>query len=114
MTPKIVSQAIRGLLVFKGQHKVDETLKPLLQHENETVRTIIQQAYLNTQKIAEDKLKHKECYDYLKNTVVLGDVRKTLQAIPNESFHLTFTSPPYYNARDYAIYPSYQAYLSVF
>ena len=32
--------------------------------------------------------------------------------MPNESFHLTFTSPPYYNARDYSIYKSYKAYLT--
>lgn len=31
--------------------------------------------------------------------------------MPNESIHLTFTSPPYYNARDYSIYVSYEAYL---
>jgi DNA modification methylase len=31
--------------------------------------------------------------------------------VPDESIHLTFTSPPYYNARDYSIYASYQAYL---
>ncbi|HAS16556.1 MAG TPA: hypothetical protein DCR39_01330 [Nitrospiraceae bacterium] len=30
---------------------------------------------------------------------------------PDESIHLTFTSPPYYNARDYSIYQSYQEYL---
>lgn len=36
---------------------------------------------------------------------------EALKYVPNESVHLTFTSPPYYNARDYSIYPSYQAYL---
>ena len=47
----------------------------------------------------------------MKNKVIQGDVRKTLKLIPNESIHLTFTSPPYYNARDYSIYKSYQEYL---
>lgn len=54
---------------------------------------------------------HAETYDFLKNTVVNGDVLEVLKYVPNESVHLTFTSPPYYNARDYSIYPSYQAYL---
>jgi DNA modification methylase len=36
---------------------------------------------------------------------------EVLKYVPDESVHLTFTSPPYYNARDYSIYPSYQAYL---
>lgn len=47
----------------------------------------------------------------MKNTVVRGDVLDILALIPDESIHLTCTSPPYYNAREYAIYPTYQAYL---
>lgn len=40
-----------------------------------------------------------------------GDVVDTLRHVPDESIHLTFTSPPYYNARDYSIYQSYDEYL---
>jgi DNA modification methylase len=109
--PKIVSQAIRGLLVFKGDKEIDEKLKTLIDHENETIQAVIRKEYFSDRSISKDKLKHPESYDYLKNTVVLGDVRETLKLIPDESFHLTFTSPPYYNARDYSIYPSYKAYL---
>jgi DNA modification methylase len=43
--------------------------------------------------------------------VVNADVLEALKNVPDESIHLTFTSPPYYNARDYSIYPSYDAYL---
>lgn len=109
--PKIVSQAIRGLLVFKGQRKIDKRLQKLIEHENEIIKVIIQKEYFSSFKKSKDKLKHEESYDYLKNTVVLGDVRKILKEVPDESFHLTFTSPPYYNARDYSIYKSYKAYL---
>lgn len=109
--PKIITQAIRGLLVFKGQNKIDRILKELVRHENEIIEATIQKEYFSSAKISKDKLKHKESYDYLKNTVVLGDVRKILKKIPDESFHLTFTSPPYYNARDYSIYKSYKSYL---
>jgi len=109
--PKIISQAIRGLLVFKGDEEIDKKLKKLIEHENETIQAVIRKEYFNKKNISKDKLKHPESYDYLKNTVVLGDVRDTLKLIPDESFHLTFTSPPYYNARDYSIYPSYKAYL---
>lgn len=45
--------------------------------------------------------------DYLKNTVVEGDVLEILNYVPENSIHLTFTSPPYYNARDYSIYANY-------
>ncbi len=40
------------------------------------------------------------------------EVREVLKYVEDESIHLTFTSPPYYNARDYSIYPSYEAYLN--
>lgn len=109
--PKIVSQAIRGLLVFKGESDIDEALKELVNHENEMVRTVIYKEYFAKEKRKENILPHAETYTYLKNTIVNGDVRDILKIIPDESFHLTFTSPPYYNARDYSIYPSYDAYL---
>lgn len=109
--PKIITQAIRGLLVFKGQNKIDKKLQGLVNHENEIVKNIIQKEYFSHAKKSKDQLKHQQSYDYLKNTIVLGDVRETLKVIPDESFHLTFTSPPYYNARDYSIYKSYKAYL---
>ena len=48
----------------------------------------------------------------MRNKIVCGDVQKIIKYIPNESIHLTFTSPPYYNARDYSIYQSYEQYLN--
>ena len=47
----------------------------------------------------------------MKNLVVCGDVREILKTVPDQSVHLTFTSPPYYNARDYSLYESYNTYL---
>ncbi len=112
--PKIVCQAIRGLLVFEKHQDVKEQLKPLINHTNEMVRTVIYKEFF-AEEDEKDKekssLAHHETYDFLKNTVVNGDVLEVLKYVPNESVHLTFTSPPYYNARDYSIYPSYQAYL---
>ncbi|MFI3296237.1 MAG: DNA methyltransferase [bacterium] len=109
--PKIVCQAIRGLLVFKGKKLVDDLLTELINHENEMVRTVIYKEYFAQIKAKTDILPHAETYSFLKNVVVNGDVRDVLKSVPNESVHLTFTSPPYYNARDYSIYPSYGAYL---
>ena len=108
--PKIVCQAIRGLLVFKGDNKVDENLKPLLNHENETVRTVIYKEYFAEQK-NKNSQPHTESYNYLKNVVVNADTIETMNILQDESIHLTFTSPPYYNARDYSIYPSYKHYI---
>jgi DNA modification methylase len=109
--PKIICQAIRGLLVFENDKEVEEHLRPLVNHENEMVRNVIYKEYFAKEKKNESALPHAETYDFLKNVVVNADVLEALKFVPDESVHLTFTSPPYYNARDYSIYPSYQAYL---
>ena len=108
--PKIVCQAIRALLVFKGNIEIDTELKKLKIHRNEMVQTVIEKEYFSHSK-KESKLHHTKTYDFLKNTIVHGDVREILKTVPEDSIHLTFTSPPYYNARDYSIYPSYENYL---
>lgn len=109
--PKIVCQAIRGLLVFKGNPKVDNHLKLLINHENEMVVSVIKKEYFGNESAKRDILHHTQTYPFLINTIVHGDVRDVMKYVPNQSVHLTFTSPPYYNARDYSIYPSYEAYL---
>lgn len=109
--PKIVCQAIRGLLVFKGVDKVDNVLKQLINHENEMVQAIIRREYFQKENEKQSKLAHPNTYSFLQNVIVNADVRQVLKFVPDESIHLTFTSPPYYNARDYSIYPSYEAYL---
>lgn len=109
--PKIVIQAIRGLLVFKNDKEIQEKLKNLINHENEMIKAVIEKEFFEKKEDNKNKLPHIETYEYLKNVVVNGDVIDVLKNVPDESVHLTFTSPPYYNARDYSIYPSYQAYL---
>lgn len=109
--PKIVCQAIRGLLVFKGEPTIDNTLKSLKNHENEVVRNVIEKEYFKKDEKKFRVFPHTDIYPFLKNVMVNGDVREVLKHVPEESVHLTFTSPPYYNARDYSIYPSYEAYL---
>ena len=108
--PKVICQAIRGLLVFKGDKDVDEHLQTLINHQNEMVRTVIYKEFFATKKTPSNQL-HTECFNYLKNVVVNGDTIETMKLLKDESVHLTFTSPPYYNARDYSIYPSYKHYL---
>lgn len=109
--PKIICQAIRGLLVFKGKTEVDKKLKALIKHKNEMVVSVITKEYFCDNKQNNNCLPHNQTYPFLINVIVNGDVRDVLKYVPDESVHLTFTSPPYYNARDYSIYPSYEAYL---
>lgn len=108
--PKIVCQAIRGLLIFKGDSKVDNSLEQLKYHPNELVKGIILKEYFSNNEKTK-KISHTQTYDFLKNVVVNADVSDVLKLLPKESIHLTFTSPPYYNARDYSIYQSYEEYL---
>lgn len=107
--PKIAMQAIRGLLVIKQHNNVMAELKNLENHPNETIKNVIL-VETNINKIKPEK-NHAQSIEALQNSVVLGNVLEILNHVPNNSVHLTFTSPPYYNARDYSIYPSYEKYL---
>lgn len=107
--PKIVLQAVRGLIIFKSQPAVMTCLQKLCTHPNEIVSAFVSKELGNV--TPKSSIPHAQSPKWMHNLAVLGDVREVLPYIPDEAIHLTFTSPPYYNARDYAIYPSYSAYL---
>ena len=112
--PKVVLQALRGLLYFKEKPEVQTALDSLREHPNELIHEHLANEVKNksvrSQSTRKDK-HHPSSPDLLKNLIVYADVQEVLKIIPDESIHLTFTSPPYYNARDYTIYQSYEAYL---
>lgn len=105
--PKVVMQAIRGLLVFANKLNIKEELKKLLNHPNELIKEVIEKEVNGSSYKSNSLQKHDEFPSFLKNMVVQGDVQEALKYVPDESVHLTFTSPPYYNARDYSIYQSH-------
>ncbi len=109
--PKVVMQAIRGLFIFSKNHEVKEELSKLINHPNELIKEVINKEINGVSYKSEIRERHDEFPAYLKNTVVQGDVIDVLKFVPKDSIHLTFTSPPYYNARDYSIYQSYNEYL---
>ena len=111
--PKVVLQALRGLLVFKTKSKrIDAALEKLRSHKNEIIQEVIEcERSLDSEK-SKTPEQQTESPDFMKNLVVQGDVLSVLKKTPAESVHLTFTSPPYYNARDYSIYSSYKEYLA--
>ena len=109
--PKVAMQAMRGLLVFERNGKIHAALQDLENHPNELIREVIERERIYTFESEADRLAHTESPDQMKNLIVHGDTLKILKKTPAESIHLTFTSPPYYNARDYSIYPSYKGYL---
>ncbi|HPN32642.1 MAG TPA: DNA methyltransferase [bacterium] len=108
--PKIILQSIRGLLLFKTNTNVSEKLKSLINHPNEMIQNVIKKEF-EIENIKKPIENHTEVNKILKDTVVNGDTIEIMKMIADESIHLTFTSPPYYNARDYSIYPSYKDYL---
>ena len=110
--PKVVMQAIRGLLALSDKEKIKPILKPLLNHPNEVIQEVIHKEINGSSYKSKSTQKHDEFPLYMKNAIVHGDVEETIKYIPDESIHLTFTSPPYYNARDYSIYQSYEEYLN--
>ena len=113
--PKVVLQALRGLLYFKEKPEVQTALNSLREHPNELIREHLANEVKNKRarsRGAEKNQHHSSSPDSLKNVIVHADVQEALKIIPDESIHLTFTSPPYYNARDYTIYQSYEAYLN--
>lgn len=108
--PKVILQGLRALLYFKEHPEVEEGIAILREHPNEMIREHFENA--KTDKAPSvAKQSHSMSLDALKNVIVCADVQEAFTVIPDESVHLTFTSPPYYNARDYTIFKSYKAYL---
>jgi hypothetical protein len=107
--PKIILQAIRCLLVFKNNDIVKKSLIKLADHPNEIIQSVIRKAFTN-KKSSPDQLPHPLSPESMKNVVVNSDVREVFPYIP-DLYSSNFYFPPYYNARDYSIYTSYQAYL---
>ena len=108
--PKVILQGLRALLCFKGHPEAEKALATLREHPNEMIR----EHFENEQKVDDqnvEKQSHPKSLDALKNVIVCADVQEMFTLIPDKSVHLTFTSPPYYNARDYTLFQSYKAYL---
>ncbi len=108
--PKVVLQAIRGLLPFRTEPIVETHLRQLENHPNELIRKALATA-TRSQVRTQSQTLHAQSPEWLHNKIVNADVLEALRYVPDESVHLTFTSPPYYNARDYTLYQSYEGYL---
>jgi DNA modification methylase len=109
--PEIVLQAIRGMLVFKDNPAIEKSLRKLASHPNEIIRYVIEKEFNLNCPDTETRQMHTSVNPDYNNLVVNGDSLKLLKSMPDATVHLTFTSPPYYNARDYSIYKSYEEYL---
>jgi DNA modification methylase len=107
--PKVIQQAIRGLIVFKHDKDVQSALTKLAAHPNEQIQDLI--SGLNRVEKKSNKFVKKNT-DLFNNVAINSDTIEAMKIMPEEIIDLTFTSPPYYNARDYSIYASYDEYLN--
>ncbi|MFX0151348.1 MAG: DNA methyltransferase [Candidatus Hodarchaeota archaeon] len=112
--PKVVMQAVRALLIFKGDVDVRNSLKRFENHRNETLREIVVAELAEDEDsfVRQKKIENiRKFLPLIRKTSVLGDAREVLKLLPDGCIQLTFTSPPYYNARDYSLYQCYEEYL---
>lgn len=58
--PKVICQAIRGLLVFEKDKDVEQTFRPLINHTNEMVRTVIYKEYFAKENQNQSTIHHAE------------------------------------------------------
>ncbi|MGI0407234.1 DNA-methyltransferase [Helicobacter himalayensis] len=81
--------------------------KILKYYDNEVMQKMF--AYYEFKQIKKEKKILKK--QIIKPSLLIGDNRITLNKIQDKQIQLIFTSPPYYNARLYSDYTSYQKYL---
>ena len=76
-------------------------------YDNEVIKKMKEYFDYRQQEHKMQKIEHK----IVKPTLLYGDNCETLKKIQDKEVNLIFTSPPYYNAREYSVYKSYQDYL---
>ncbi len=107
---EIIYQMFRTCL-YKS--KIDERFANLrdemLKYYKNEVLEKMYEYYEYRQERKNQKINKKQI---LKPSLLIGDNRQTLQKIGEQEIQLIFTSPPYYNARFYSDYKSYQDYLN--
>ena len=89
----------------------DEKFKTLAEriemfYDNEIIKKMKSFYFYDKSKYRKNKIEK-----IITPTLLVGDSSKTLTLIPEQSVQLIFTSPPYYNARQYSDYHSYNDYL---
>jgi DNA modification methylase len=67
--------------------------------------------YYNSKKSKKSKFTNIDKHIF-KPTLLIGDSEETIKRMPKKSVNLVFTSPPYYNAKEYSDYHSYKDYLA--
>ena len=107
--PSVVIQAARGLVPFINEEEVKTCFYTLIIAKDGFDYFFEFRDIFYKVKGKEKKVETNT--EWLNNVVVCGNAANVLEEIPDDCIHLTFTSPPYYNAKNYTKYPSYSNYL---
>ena len=105
---ELIYQIFRTCL-YKG--KTDERFHELGEKIKSTYNNEIVAKMDAFYKFRHSKEKRVHNTEPVKPTLLVGDTEKTLKQLPEQIVHMAFTSPPYYNAREYSDYHSYKEYL---
>lgn len=107
----VVYQMFRTILYKSQDDKRFEELKAeVLEKMNNEVMQNMNEYYLYKVSGEIKNLIRKPMFTE-KPILLEGDNVMTLKELPKEGIQLIFTSPPYYNAREYSSYKSYNEYL---
>lgn len=107
---EVIYQMFRTCLYkAKDDKRFKELRDRILKYYNNEVMQKMLEYYEYRQERKSSKIYKKQIQ---KPSLLIGDNRKTLQKIQVQEIQLIFTSPPYYNARLYSDYSSYQNYLN--
>ncbi|GHT03763.1 methyltransferase [Endomicrobiia bacterium] len=106
---ELVYQMFRTTLYRFSKIEFQELGNRLLSFYNNEVMHKMYEYFLHRKnsKLLDVKNKRK----IIKATLLKGDSEQTLLRIQSKTIHFIFTSPPYYNARMYSDYTSYERYL---
>lgn len=106
---ELVYQMFRTCLYKRDKDSRFEELgkKIILFYDNEVIDKMFEY------KSRGHKKRNIQNKNYVKRPILLiGDAEFTLSVLPEQCIQLMFTSPPYYNAKEYSDYHSYNEYLN--
>ncbi|MCA6085367.1 site-specific DNA-methyltransferase [Candidatus Endomicrobiellum agilis] len=106
---ELIYQMFRTTLYKSDNFKFQELGNRLLSFYNNEVMYKMHEFFFNGKNIKLPDRKNEK--RIIKATLLKGDSEQALLKIQDKTIQLIFTSPPYYNARMYSDYTSYDSYL---
>jgi len=107
LSPYILQELLKQIEILKSEYDIEKVIA-------EWIHLYI--SFIKKQQQKQNEPKDKRIFQFIGTHDVLckiiwGDALTALQKMKDESIHLMVTSPPYYNARDYAHWNNLDEYL---